>query len=194
MTKEPVDNETARWCDAIRKSRRDNPPPMCDRCEAPYGLYQFAPGRWRCPACIWKEAVEFRTELVKVRAELEQFETGLPGLPRSRASNSHNKGTQMTLPIGTTTTYPGSPETVPDGWKPLDLTDNFPYREVECIRHSQGCCAIASGQPFDPSYFPWKTVCGQNVMLPLGGKRCRPTCVVCKEVLNEHETKHQQSE
>lgn len=61
--------------------------------------------------------------------------------------------------------------------------------EVECIRHLRGYCAIASGKPFDPSYFPWKTLCGRNVLLPLGGKRCRPTCVVCKEVLDEHETK-----
>lgn len=60
---------------------------------------------------------------------------------------------------------------------------------VECIRHSQGYCAIASGKPFDPSYFPWKTVCGRSIMLPLGGMHCHPTCVVCQEKLNEPQTK-----
>ena len=56
--------------------------------------------------------------------------------------------------------------------------------EVECIHHPRGYCIIASGLPFDPRYFPWKTLCGQYIMIPLGGKRCRPTCVVCKEVLD----------
>lgn len=91
----------------------------------------------------------------------------------------------MTLPIGTTVAYFGPPETVPDGWVPLDITDNFPYGAVECVRDPQGYCATASGKPFDPSYFPWKTLCGRQVLLPLGGTRCRPTCVVCKEMLDD---------
>lgn len=66
-----------------------------------------------------------------------------------------------------------------------------PTSEVECVRHPQGYCAIASGQPFDPSYFPWKTVCGRNIMLPLGRMRCRPTCKVCKEVLSERQTENE---
>ena len=31
------------------------PIPMCDRCSATCGNYQYAPGKWRCPSCIWKE-------------------------------------------------------------------------------------------------------------------------------------------
>ena len=38
----------------------------CDRCSVTIGNYHYAPGKWRCPACIWKE-------LNEVSAELEQF-------------------------------------------------------------------------------------------------------------------------
>lgn len=27
----------------------------CDQCKVVVGLYQYAPGEWRCPECIWKE-------------------------------------------------------------------------------------------------------------------------------------------
>jgi hypothetical protein len=27
----------------------------CDKCQAVCGNYQFAPGQWRCPKCIWAQ-------------------------------------------------------------------------------------------------------------------------------------------
>lgn len=29
--------------------------PVCDKCRATCGNYQYAPGLWRCSQCIWDE-------------------------------------------------------------------------------------------------------------------------------------------
>lgn len=29
--------------------------PKCDRCKVTVGNYQYEPGKWRCPRCVWKE-------------------------------------------------------------------------------------------------------------------------------------------
>lgn len=45
----------------------------CDRCSTTCGIYEHAPGCWRCPACIWKEREAMRETLLFVRGRLAEM-------------------------------------------------------------------------------------------------------------------------
>lgn len=61
---------------------------VCRKCNAVVGLYQYEPGRWICPPCLWEE----REKLIVLCENIlkEDPETALKFMIASTLSNLEN--------------------------------------------------------------------------------------------------------
>lgn len=56
-----------------------------------------------------------------------------------------------------------------------------------CAKHRDGWCAAKSNRKWDEDTWSVPTVCNQFVIGPLGCKRGEPSCLECREILQQAE-------
>ena len=56
-------------------------------------------------------------------------------------------------------------------------------KNVWCVKHNSGWCAAHPNRKWNEANFNVKTKCGHVVVLPIGRRKGRPTCLDCLQAL-----------